>query len=197
MATREKVISLAKVDTAAALACAPDVSDARFRCQALGWIARYAPDDEFERIANLAMAAAAEATILYERATAIAWPIRAVCDRGAPAIAVPFVVEALRVAAKLDHPGSQSEALILLFQAAIIGPQTLWNPILQSIMGMPYPPLHWRHGRALRDAILMTHARDPELGRRLCETVTDEKTKRRIEKEIAEGGRHQPRRFYW
>lgn len=197
MADRETAQRLAKTDWRAALECARNIADPWYRCQSLAWVARFAPDGEVVRIANEAVRTAAAGRDSYRTVAGAAWPIRALIERSAFAEAETATTAVLPLASDIEHAGSRAEALSLLIQAAMPASPTLWKPVFEAILDMPHPPVHWRHGRALRTAFSMVHARDAALATVSLARVRDERTRRRIEREVARNLGTWPRTFFW
>lgn len=195
---REQAIRLAKQDTPAALACARDIEEPWYRCQALAWVANFAPEMEVVLIATEALQAAAQGADGYQRVAAAAWPIRALVERSFVEQADQAAACVLPTAGEIEHPGSRAEAPLLLLHATLPSPQG-WRPVFERILEIPQPPTHWRHGRALRDACLMVHVIDPAFFASRLQRVIDPKTRRRIDKGIADpDSRHRgSREFFW
>lgn len=196
MTTGEDAMQEANADTGAALARARDVSDAWFRCQALARVARYAPEQDVESIAAEALLAAAAGKDAYQKVAVSAWPIRALIERGALGRAETAMRTALSLAPNVAHTGARAEALLLMFHATFPAP-SMWRETLDAMLEIPHPPLHWRHGRALRDAFLLVNVKDPEFGTERFQRVRDEKTMGQIRRGIAGSRGSLPRPFFW
>ncbi len=149
------------------------------------------------RIAEEALEAARDGADNYQKVAVAAWPIRALIERSAPESAEAVTLAVLPLASNIEYIGSQAEALMLLFQATLPGRPSTWKPVLNAILDMPLAPFHWRHRRALRDAVSMVHPKDPNLVNECLLRIADEKTRRRIETEIARPQIAVPRPFFW
>ena len=114
---RDHATRLAAINFSAALAAAREVSDPWYACQALAWVARYAPETELPRIAEEALEEAARASDPYQRVGASAWPVRALIEREQSARVHSLLPAILAQVGQIDNFGSRSQALFLLFQA--------------------------------------------------------------------------------
>ncbi len=196
MSTREQAVRLANSDWRAAVGRARAVTDPWYRCQALAWAARFAPDEELVRIADEAIKTATAGKDAYQKVAAVAWPVRALIERGNLARAGKAVNGVLARVPEFQYADAQAEALFLLLQAALPAPHTVWKPVFEAIFNMPHPPIHWRQRRVMRDAILMVHARDPALADVARGRVKDDKTRRQVDRRLAASERVEPRSFF-
>src|SRR5438094_225901 len=73
---------LASHDVQGALAVARGLPSPRERVQALGWVARFAPDDHVEAAAQEALGIAWQSADRFQTVLAAAWPLRALIERG-------------------------------------------------------------------------------------------------------------------
>jgi hypothetical protein len=196
MATREDAIQLAKRDTSAALDCARSISEPWYRCQALGWVARFAPDEQFQWIVDEALQTAASSDAPYVRVGAAAWPIRALIERSAVESAEKAIKAVLAYAPQIDYLGSRAWALCSVFEAAKAGPDRLWLPVVDAMLDFAHPPLHWRHRRAIRDAVLTIVKTDPEMSKQIISRLTEEKLIQQLNRHIEAGLYWDPRPFF-
>lgn len=197
MAWPKEIQDLAKRDSAAAYQRAAGLDTPWNRSQALGWVARYAPEGKLIRTTNAALAAAAKDGDPYRAVGASAWPIRALVERGEEDAARRAVQRVLPIAERIDHNGSRGEALMLLFEAVIPGAREIWQPVLEALVSSQREPPHWRHARALRDALIMAGAADAAIAAGYLPRIWDETIRERVEKAIAEGESREPRAFFW
>lgn len=197
MSDREAAIKLAKSDSGAALAAARAIDDPWYRCQALAWVARFAPESEWLRIVKSALQSAAAADDRYKNVAAAAWPIRALVERSALTDAQAALRDVLPLAAEIEHIGSRAEALLLLLQAVLPASNSLRKPVFHAILDLPHEPVHWRRRRTIREAFLMVHAREPALVAVCLPRVRDQKLRSAIESRLAAGETREPRAFFW
>src|SRR5690349_16269134 len=114
---RNMVCELAPSDTARALATARSINDSWFACQALAWVARYAPDSQFTGIIKESLSVVSAEPDPYRVVAPAAWPIRAIVERDYLKM-LPAIVSNLLVRAQgIENFGSRSEALFMIFQA--------------------------------------------------------------------------------
>jgi hypothetical protein len=189
------VIDLARGDTAAAELLASRISDPWYRTQALAWVARYASDVEVVRLARQALGAAAECTEPFQQASAAAWPVRALLERGQRDEALLLLEIALRSVPRIQPNSSRSEALFLLLQAAFDAGQDVRRSFLFALADAYDSDPHWRVVRNYEDALVMMHAVDADFARKLA-AGSEDKLRQRVERTLAEGGR-EPRVFFW
>ncbi len=193
---RERVIKLATTDTAGALEAARRVDDPWFACQALAWVARFAPDRQVESIAAEALAAGRREQDGYKAVGSAAWPIRAMIERGCTRRLGPVLAELLRLAPQIAHPASRSEALFLLFQGTFSAGKAYWEPVFRALVQVSDPSRHWRQGRNLRDAVLIVASADAGFAAAFAPTVRDDRTRRQIEQRLAQADSAETRSFF-
>ena len=116
---RDQAVALAKSNPKQALAKAKAVSEPWFRAQALAWVARFTDGDPVA-IAKLAAKAAAGCDDDYKRSAVRAWEIAALAERGESSRAQRSLEAAVKLAEGVQPVSSRSEALFLLFHAAIL-----------------------------------------------------------------------------
>ncbi len=148
---RDHTAALAKSNPEKALAEARNVSEPWFRAQALSWVARFTDGDP-TAITSEAAKAASECDDDYKKSAVRAWEIAALAHRGYLSQARASMNEALALAKCVVPMSSRSEALVLLFQAAMrIGRDEAEKA--NKILRLSCPPQeHWRCKRALRHA---------------------------------------------
>ena len=193
---RDRAQSLAVTDTKAALTIARSIKDAWFACQALAWVARYAPDDQFIAIAKESLRVGRRSKDNYKAAAVSAWPIRALVERRHTAGLSGIIRDLLVLSEDISPMASRSEALFLLVQAVFPAGRDHWLPVLRSLCDASIPPVHWRQGRNLLDTVLIVSNEDQTLAAELIEKVDDPKLKARIDRAIASRTSH-ARPFFW
>lgn len=167
-------------------------SEPWFCCQALAGVARFAPDSEVVRLAEEAIAVAFTATDSYKRVAVIAWPLRALIERGQSQKATHFVPEILSLAACIENPVSRSDALLLLWQAFFPtqGHKAIFDDLIKSCAR------HWKADYILRQIALIVASEDVGAAQLLVASVPPGKYKRQAEKRLAEGQKESPRSFF-
>jgi hypothetical protein len=194
---RNLVMQLATSNTESALFVAREIVDAWYGCQALAWVARFAPETQVDKIAKLALATASKAQDPFNHVGSAAWPIRALVEREHLKQASQFVPTLLRRAQDITLLASRSEALFLLFQAVRPCSYEKWHNIFESLVAASSPLLSWRQGRNLRDALLMVAGEHPRLVEEVLDKVADDKLNRHIRRRLEAREFRIPRPFFW
>jgi hypothetical protein len=188
---------LATSNTESALLVAREIVDAWYGCQALAWVARFAPESEVDEIVKLGLATASKAQDPFNYIGSAAWPIRALVEREHLKQVSRFVPQLLHRAQDIALFASRSEALFLLFQAVRPCSYEMWRDIFESLVAASSPLLSWRQGRNLRDALLMVASDYPRIAEGVLDAVTDDKLKRHIRRRLDAGDFTTPRPFFW
>ena len=181
---RDRAISLARSDPSAALTLAREISDPWFACQALAWVGRFWPGDDFETVINEAFEIGRKCSDPYRVVASAAWPVRDLIERGASSQISTMVLPLLALANEIPSFASRSEALFLLFQAAKPGMQTNWLPVLEELIKASFPTLHWRQSRSLSEAVLIVAAADSRLANDILHRLPESRLKTQIEKRL-------------
>ena len=181
---RDSAASSARRDPSAALTLARQINDPWFACQALSWVGRFWPSDDFETVLNEAFEIGRKCSDPYRVVASAAWPARAFIERGASSRISAILHPSLAVANEIASLASRSEALFLLFQATKPGMQTNWLPVLEGLMKASFPTLHWRQSRNLSEAILIVAAEDSSLANDILRQLPEGKLKTQIEKRL-------------
>ena len=188
---------VAGTDPTRALALARGIEDPWFACQALAWVARYAPEDQVQGIIRESLMVSRKSPDPYRIVAAAAWPVRAVVERGHTRMLASIIPELLVLAKEIKLLVSRSEALFLLFQAVFPAGQKIWLPVLESLREASTPLIGWRQRRNLTEAVLIIWSEDQNLAAELISDLSDLKLKKKIERTIATGERRLPRPFFW
>lgn len=115
--TRDLTMRRATTDTSAAHALARSISDPWYRCQALAWVARFAPEAQFKAIVQESLAAGKAADDPYQVVGTTAWSLAALVERGHNNEVRCLLPSLLTHAAAIVNPVSRLDALFLLWQA--------------------------------------------------------------------------------
>ena len=78
---RDRAGQLASSNSALALSTARAIHDSWFACQALAWVARFAPEQEFPKIVYESLHVVRAETDPYRAVAPSAWPLRAIVER--------------------------------------------------------------------------------------------------------------------
>jgi hypothetical protein len=190
--------NMAALSLNAALSAAHEEKTYRGQCQAMAWIARNVRDQRHVRpTAQAAAEAAAQEEDQYAAVFAMAWPIRALLERGEPKTARLMLAQALAKAKTVTPAASQSEAVFLFFQASMHETERMWDEPFQALLDSSLPLDHWRHRRNVRDAICMVASVDFHFARDTATALTDEKLKTNVLELLANNKKQTPRPFFW
>lgn len=196
-AQRQLSISLAASEPKRAIAVARAIEDPWFRCQALAYVARYWPGEDFEPILREASKAAASQDNWYKRVTVSAWPIRAYLERGSQSPAKRLLEQYAMEASNIENMGGRSEALLMLFQAAKPFDRKLWEPVFRALVQASEPALAWRQLRNIRNAAAMVAEDNPTLVQEAISRLSDERTVAALKRDADHGKSAEPRPFFW
>jgi hypothetical protein len=194
---RDLASRLAITDSFRALETARAIEDPWFACQALAWVARYAPEQQFIKIIRESLLVCSTEIDPYRVVAARAWPIRAIVERNHSELLPSIVPDLLRRAKDIENMGSRSEAIFTLFQAVFPAGRKSWFPVLQSLREASTPLINWRQRRNLCDAVLIVRNEDPHLVREISSGLDDLKLKEKTEKLLATSKVYKPRAFFW
>ena len=182
---------------AEAAALARRVSAPWFRCQALAYAARYAPEEES---VSLLAREAVEATLndadAFTHVAASAWSVRALIERGFETEARTWVARLLPLADRIEPPSSQQEALFFLWQSALpLGLDTLGS-LHEDTVNACLATDFWRARRNLRDLVCMLLAIDREKAEALLARMPEDNYRRVATRAVADGSTMEPRSFF-
>lgn len=148
---RDKIASLAKSNPKKALEGARKISDPWFRAQALAWVLRFT-DTDLDLIASLIEKSANACDDAYKRCAVRAWEIVALSERNILPKAKKILNTAIKQAQNITPLSSRSEALFLLFQAAVKIGKVEALLVHEALNASCATDRHWRCQRAIRDA---------------------------------------------
>lgn len=189
---------IAQLELKTAIDAAHAEPSSRGRCQALAWVARHVRDQKnVRKTAEAAIKAAGQDDDLYTSVFPLAWPIRALIERGEQKAATQELERALHKSDAITPTSSRSEAVFLLFQGAMFGPDRLWLPAFEKLKAISLPTEHWRQRRNLRDALLMVASVDFLFARAATEELPDEKLKQDVLRLMKERKLQTARPFFW
>lgn len=194
---RQLAIDLAATDPMKAVSVARAIDDPWFKCQALAYVARYWPGNDYEQFLREASKASDSQDNWYKRVTVSAWPIRAYLERGNPAPAKRLLERYTEEARNIENMGGRSEALLMLFQATEPFGRSLWEPVFHALVKATEPALAWRQMRNIRNAIAMIAADNLGLVQDAVKRLKDDKTAAAIRRDLESGKAAEPRPFFW
>ena len=194
---RDLACRLALTDPTRALATARAIEDPWFACQALAWVARYAPDQQFIKIIKESLLACSTEIDPYRVVAPAAWPIRAIVERNHTGLLPSVIPDLLGRANDIENLGSRSEAIFMLLQAVFPAGRGSWFPVLQALREASTPLINWRQRRNLCDAVLIVWNEDEHLALEITNDLDDLKLKKKIEKMLATAKAREPRPFFW
>jgi hypothetical protein len=193
---RERAIQAAPLDFEKALTLARKVSEPWFRCQALAWVARYAPEAKVVQLAQEAVETALLGKDAYQQVAAAAWPVRALAERGKAQKAAQLVAQLAALSAEIPHPVSRLNALFLLWQAADPLPKSVKEGVMGALVSACRAADSWQAGRTMRDLALMLASEDRSQAEQFVSSMPESSYKRQAEKRLAAGETHRPRAFF-
>ncbi|MEP7211341.1 MAG: hypothetical protein ABI740_10930 [Alphaproteobacteria bacterium] len=181
-----------------ALAVARAIEAPWFRCQALAHVARYWPDENYDRFLEEAVRAGDLQDDVYSQVAVSAWPIRAYLERGNPTPARKLLAKYTRAASAIENLGGRSQALFTIFQSSKPFAPDLWQPVFWAVVSAAEPALAWRQRRNLRDAAAMVASDHPELVQEALKKMSDEKNLSLISRDLDKSDKRkvEPRPFF-
>jgi hypothetical protein len=182
---RDRAASLARSEPSVALTLSREINDPWFACQALAWVGRFWPSDDFETILNESFEMGRRSSDPYRVVASAAWPVRALVERGTSNQISAIVRPLLTLANEIASAASRSEALFLLFEATKPSEPSNWLPILEELVKASFPTLHWRQNRSLREAILIIAAEDSGLAHDIVHRLPEGRLRTQIEKRLS------------
>ena len=187
---RDLTFLAAPTDWARALNLARQVSHGWFRCQALARVARSAPDDRISAIIAEAWESAQTEAEDYKKAAALAWPLRALIEKGSRARSDAFAAPSVGMSERIANPVSRSDALFLIWQAVFpcAGSESALGALLLSCRG------HWKAEYLLRQIVEIVASQDEEKARQIIASMPAGKYRRQAEKRLALGQTNSPER---
>jgi hypothetical protein len=194
---RELAGRLALVQPEHALVVAKAIDAPWFRCQALSYVARYWPNDDYAPILKDALRAADSQDQVYNRIAVSAWPIRAYLERGKSLPAQELLLQYRQASGDIENMGSRSEAIFALFQAARPFDSDLWQPVYWALVEAAEPALSWRQLRNLKDAAAMVVSSHPALVHQALEKLSEPKNLAAIRRCLDAPSVVEPRPYFW
>lgn len=194
-AARSKAAKLAPVDYEAAAAVARAIRDAWYRCQAVAYVARYAPVGLVQAFAGESLAAAREASDPYQVVAVAAWPIRALVERDHAVDA--HADDLLNRAPAIQHPVCRADALFLLWQALFDGDDSVRQRVMEPLVAACCEAESWKAARTLSSVALMLAKEDRPRALRLAGLLREGRLRRSTIRRIEAGEFDAPREFFW
>lgn len=195
--SRDLAIIGAKSNPSHALGLARKVPNPWRRAEALAWACRFGPAEAVADVARESIRAAQACSDCYQQVAVMAWPIRALIERGAIEPALATATEALSGLGRVEPLSSRSEAAFLLFQATFDLPGGTREQLASTLVGIASRDTHWRTHRNAVDAIIMLRPAALDLAERLTASLPQEKLRAKIARRVSEHDTMTPRRFFW
>lgn len=194
---RERVVNAARTHPAEAREAAHAIADPFLRCQALAWVARYCERGiDAVRIATEAAEAAAGAADAWAAAAGVAWPVRALVERGQARDAEPLMARAVAAAGKVPSPVRRVDALFLVVQGGWEAGGAAFRAAVGALLAAARAGPSDKTQGVVRDLVLMMAG----AGRDHAEVLASmpEGQQRRQAVRALEARQHRsPRPFFW
>ena len=184
-------------DTRAARALARSISKPWYRCQALAWVARFAPEIQVKAIARESLAAGNTADEPYKVVGASAWPVAALVERAYNNEVHRLLPGLLSRAASITNPVSRIDALFLLWQAVFPLGIKFHCQVLGPLVEASLEADSWKGPNRLCQVVLMLALTSPLEAKQLVMSMPEGRHKRQVTRQIASGECQSPRRFFW
>ncbi len=179
---RNQACQLAGKDNARALTLASKIADPWYACQAMACVVREESDvKKAVVVARRAIKRASESEDVYRATAVLAWPFRELAVRGLMRSVAQDFDRALEATTRIPNWSSRTQALLLIFGGVHPAGEGYWRPVFDALVSEPKIE-HWRHGRNVRDAILVVAREDPDLAREAAGRLEECKAKRQIMK---------------
>lgn len=192
---RDRASELARTDPEGAAVLAHAIADPFCRCQALGWVARYAPAGDALEFAKAAMEAAGDCADAYRQVVASAWPIRAMFEIGRRDDALLFLELSSGAVPRIEPASSRADALVQLLQAGFEAGEDFRRSIAFALAELADSDEHWRVHRALRDVLATIAPNDREFAEKLARSRDDREAGQLLE--AIHGHPEEPRAYFW
>jgi hypothetical protein len=160
-------------------------------------VGRYWPNRGFTEILQEAADLAAFSDNPYSAVACVAWPVRALLERGSAEAANAIIRRAIPTAQTIENQGGRSEALLLLLHAVLPYEDRQWRPVLDELIKASEPVRSWRQPRNFQFAWRLIWAKDPELTSELTVLISDRTLRKVAEKVVETGLGGLPRPFFW
>ena len=187
----------ATTNTPAARALARSISDPWYRCQALAWVAYFAPKAQFKAIAQESLAAGNAADDPYQVIGATAWPLAALVERVHNNEVHHLLPSLLTRAASIANPVSRIDALFLLWQAVFPLGIKIHRQVLDPLVEACREADSWKGPDRLCQVTLMLALTSPLEAEQIVTSMPDGRHKRQVTRRIAAGQYQSPRKFFW
>jgi hypothetical protein len=180
-----------------ALRAAQAIEAPWFRCQALSQVARYWPDEKYDRVLKEAVRAADSQDQVFNQVAVSAWPIRAYLERGNAPPAEKLLAKGTAASRTIENMGSRSEALFSIFQASKPFAVKLWQPVFWALVEAAEPALSWRQLRNLKNAVAMVASDNLDLAHQALEKLVEPKNLSTVRRYLDNPFKVQPRPYFW
>jgi hypothetical protein len=198
-ATTERDIAThtAPKDFGKALALARVSKAPWFRCQALAWVARFAPDNEVVKVAEEALSSAFSADDCYKIVGASAWPLRALIERDHAQRISRWLPKLLEASANITNPVNRLDALYLLWQAVYPAVGLARKQVSGALIAACLSADSWKAGHTMREVVLVIAQENVSEAAQFIDSMPDGVYKRQAQRRVAEGKPGYVRPFFW
>ncbi len=158
---RDEAAARAAHDRSAALELARQIADPWYATQAIAGVAQHEPDEAVIPRCLEAIDRAAQSPDPYVQFGAAAWALKTMRLRGREDAIEAHLPPLLELSRTIPHDGSRAHALDTYFGFLWSSDRGFWRPILDELLSFAdRPTRHWRHDRALKDAIIRVASKD-------------------------------------
>ena len=195
---RDFVCVLAKTNTPKAHEIAEQISDPWFRCQALAWVARFAPEAQFNVIAQESISACRlMADDPYQVVGAAAWPLRAMIERDRGDQVHRLLPRFIKCAVSITNPVTRLDALFLLWQAVFPLGSELSDWVLEPLVTACRTADSWKGIDTLCQIVLILTLNFPKEAEQLVICMPNGRHKRQAMRLLIAEQHKFPRTFFW
>jgi len=198
MNKRDSVARLAKTDFEAALKHTGKIEEPGKRIQALGWVARFAPDVRVEPVVNSALKVLNTPTDdAYAAVLGMAWPLRALHETNHDAAIPKVLATTLEIAPDVTPTSSRAEALVLILHALLPAGIRAASPAIDALINLCAGDDHWRIVRAFQDTAVLVNAYDKGRADQIARKMPAGKKRDDTLGRLKSGETSQVRKFFW
>src|SRR5262249_41955394 len=154
------------------------------------------PPDEVVRVADQATTAGLQCDDPYQRAASLAWPIRALAERGMIAKSGELLSAALVASDRIPYPVRRAGALFLIAQAAWPLGRLSREPVVRALLDTCRRAHSWRAGMIVNDLALMVSGEDREGAEEIASVLPEGRYRQRCLRSLSAGKTRHPRAFF-
>lgn len=181
---RNRACRLARTDTVQSLELARAIDQPWYRCQALSYVARFAPDQRVVPIAEESVRAGKACTEGYHCVASVAWPVRALIERDHLDPAMKFVREAVEASRSIGHPVCRLDALELLWMAVFPAGVASRERTQSALVDACTSAKSWKAGRCLTHMVELLATDDPAAAARIARLLATGRYRSRADRAL-------------